>query len=221
MALVDLTGLEGRSVAGLSGGEQQRVALARALAPRPRLLMFDEPMGALDRNLREDLTDQLRGVLKRARVPSIYVTHDQEEAFRIAHRILLLHAGRIVRSGTPEDLWAHPDSPWVARFLGVGNVVQGRVRRDCRSAETYYGTVRLDCKHRHSAGEDIQLLIRATPAARGSALQGEVRERIFLHDRYRVILSGGLFLDLKSAPAVGNKVRITVEPECLGAEPID
>jgi ABC-type Fe3+/spermidine/putrescine transport system ATPase subunit len=217
LALVDLGRFERRSVIGLSGGEQQRVALARALAPRPRLLMFDEPMGALDRNLREELTDQLRGMLQRARVPSIYVTHDQEEAFRIAHRILLLHAGRIVRTGTPEEIWDHPDSAWVARFLGVGTVVRGRVNRDCRSAQTDYGTVRLDCRHRHREAEDIQLLIRPSPATGGSVLHGKVEETIFLHDRYRVVLSGGLFLELKSAPAIGETIRFQVKPECLGA----
>jgi spermidine/putrescine transport system ATP-binding protein len=218
LELVNLDGFEQRSVAELSGGEQQRVALARALAPRPRLLMFDEPMGALDRNLRDELTDQLRRVLQRARVPSIYVTHDQEEAFRIAHRILLLHAGRIVRSGKPEQVWIHPHSAWVARFLGVGTVVRGRIMRGGRRAETEYGTLRLDCGHRHQVGEHVQLLVRPTPALHGSTLEGTVRETIFLHDSYRVVLSGGLFLELTSPPATGGRVRVTVKPECLGVE---
>ncbi|MFN2119204.1 MAG: ABC transporter ATP-binding protein [Anaerolineales bacterium] len=218
LELVDLVGFGRRSVTELSGGEQQRVALARALAPRPRLLMFDEPMGALDRNLREQLTDQLRQVLQRARVPSIYVTHDQEEAFRIAQRVLLLHGGRIVRSGAPEDIWAHPGSPWVARFLGVGSVVRGRITMDCQRAESEYGPLRLDCNHKHRAGEHVQMLIRPTPASHGSTLQGRVRETIFLHDRYRVVLVGGLFLEMESPPVIGDTIRVTVKPECLGTE---
>ncbi|NCP15641.1 ABC transporter ATP-binding protein, partial [bacterium] len=90
VAQVNLTGFEKRGVSDLSGGEQQRVALARALAPRPRLLMLDEPLGALDRALRERLQGELRGILHATGVPAIYVTHDQEEAFAIADRVLLL-----------------------------------------------------------------------------------------------------------------------------------
>jgi spermidine/putrescine transport system ATP-binding protein len=216
--LVDLAGFEHRSVVELSGGEQQRVALARALAPRPRLLMFDEPMGALDRNLREDLTDQLRRVLKRARVPSLYVTHDQEEAFRIGHRILLLHGGRIAASGTPEQVWRHPGSAWVAGFLGVGSVVRGRIMKDGRTADTEYGAFRLMCGHKHRVGDYVQLLVRPAPAHQGSTLEGTVRETIFLRDIFRVVLSGGLFLEMKSPPAPGATIRVAVRPECLGAE---
>src|SRR5574341_866624 len=104
--LVNMPGFAHRRVTDLSGGEQQRVALARALTPRPRLLMLDEPLGALDRTLKEDLLDELRTILHRTRIPAIYVTHDQEEAFAIADRVLLLHEGRIVRQGHPAEVWA-------------------------------------------------------------------------------------------------------------------
>jgi ABC-type Fe3+/spermidine/putrescine transport system ATPase subunit len=87
--LVNLQGFEKRKVTDLSGGEQQRVALARALAPQPRLLMFDEPLGALDKSLKEGLLNQLRDILRKTNIPAIYVTHDQDEAFTIADRILL------------------------------------------------------------------------------------------------------------------------------------
>jgi len=96
---VNLTGFKHRRVTDLSGGEQQRVALARALAPNPHLLMFDEPLGALDRSLREQLLEELRDILRTSGVPAIYVTHDQDEAFKLADRILLLHDGEIVREG--------------------------------------------------------------------------------------------------------------------------
>ena len=115
--LVNLSGFEKSKVNDLSGGEQQRVALARALAPRPRLLMFDEPLGALDRSLKEDLLHELRAILHRTNIPAIYVTHDQEEAFAIADRILLLHEGVILREGTPVEVWNDPQSAWAARFL--------------------------------------------------------------------------------------------------------
>jgi len=116
---VHLTGFDSRRVTELSGGEQQRVALARALAPHPRLLMFDEPLGALDRRLREYLLVEIREILEKSGVPAIYVTHDQAEAFALADRVMLLNEGEIVQSGSPADVFAHPATAWVAEFLGV------------------------------------------------------------------------------------------------------
>jgi len=127
LELVGLPGAERRSVSQLSGGEQQRVALARALAPRPRLLMLDEPMGSLDRSLRERLPEELRGIFERLGITVIYVTHDQDEALTVADRVVLLHAGRIVADGTPEQLWTRPPTAWAARFLGFRNVAPARV----------------------------------------------------------------------------------------------
>ncbi|MCB0118072.1 MAG: ABC transporter ATP-binding protein, partial [Anaerolineales bacterium] len=124
---VNLAGFDSRKVTDLSGGEQQRVALARALAPRPRLLMFDEPLGALDRSLKEDLLNEIRGILHETKIPAIYVTHDQEEAFAIADRILVLHEGTIIRDGTPSEIWKDPQSAFVAKLLGIGNVSEGEV----------------------------------------------------------------------------------------------
>src|SRR5512132_2642668 len=124
LEMVNLTGFGSRHVTDLSGGEQQRVALARALATRPRLLMFDEPLGALDRTLRENLLNELRSILSQTEIPAIYVTHDQEEAFTIADRVLILHDGKIIREGTPAEVWANPESAFVARFLGLGNVFE-------------------------------------------------------------------------------------------------
>ena len=145
---VNLTGFEHRRVTDLSGGEQQRVALARALAPSPRLLMFDEPLGALDRSLREQLMDELRRILHESGVPAIYVTHDQEEAFTLADRVLLLHDGGIVRSGTPEQVWSDPGSVWVAQFLDAGNVVSGIVKSNNKGfqVETSAGVFELNCE---------------------------------------------------------------------------
>lgn len=116
---VDLAGFDSRRVTDLSGGEQQRVALARALAPRPRLLMFDEPLGALDRRLREYLITEIREILRSSGVPAIYVTHDHAEAFALAQRVMLLNEGKIVQRGSPDEIKAHPASAWAAEFLGV------------------------------------------------------------------------------------------------------
>ncbi|MEV5958168.1 ABC transporter ATP-binding protein [Streptomyces sp. NPDC051987] len=128
--LLDLVGLPGaarRAVAGLSGGEQQRVALARALAPRPRLLMLDEPLGQLDRSLRERLVVELRELFGRLGTTVLAVTHDQGEAFALADRVVVMRDGRIAQSGTPLDVWQRPADEFVARFLGFGNVVPATV----------------------------------------------------------------------------------------------
>ncbi len=117
-----------RQVADLSGGEQQRVALARALAPEPRLLMLDEPLGALDRNLREQLMDELRLLLHESNIPAIYVTHDQEEAFTIGDRLVLLNDGQIIQNATPEDVYQTPKNAWVAKFIGLSNLLEGVVQ---------------------------------------------------------------------------------------------
>jgi ABC-type Fe3+/spermidine/putrescine transport system ATPase subunit len=122
---VGLAGFERRDVQTLSGGEQQRVALARALAPRPRLLMLDEPLGALDRTLREHLLGEIHRILRAARQTALVVTHDQEEAFGLADRIVILDAGRVVQEGQPQEVYHHPASAVVARFLGLTNLVPG------------------------------------------------------------------------------------------------
>jgi spermidine/putrescine transport system ATP-binding protein len=126
---VKLKGFEHRRVTDLSGGEQQRVAFARAIAPRPGLLMLDEPLGALDHSLRAQLMEELRQLLHDTGIPTIYVTHDQEEAFKLADRLILLHEGRIEQSGTPEQVYSRPASVWAAHFLGLDNLVEAVVEK--------------------------------------------------------------------------------------------
>lgn len=116
---VQLQGLEDRSPAQLSGGQRQRVALARALAIEPRVLLLDEPFGALDANVRKDLRRWLRSLHETLEVTTVLVTHDQEEAADVADRIVLMNAGRIEQTGTPEALRMQPATPFVARFLGA------------------------------------------------------------------------------------------------------
>ena len=127
LAQVDLAGFERRRVATLSGGQQQRVALARALAAGPRMLLLDEPLGSLDRALRERLTGDLRKVLARPGITALYVTHDQSEAFAVADRVAVIDEGQIVQQGKPEEVWRHPANEFVARFLGFRTVVDATV----------------------------------------------------------------------------------------------
>ena len=118
LALVGLTGFGHRRITELSGGEQQRVALARALAAAPRLLMLDEPLGALDRALRERLVTELRALFVRLGLTSLFVTHDHDEAFALADRLVVMHEGRIEQIGSPVEVWQRPANAFVARFLG-------------------------------------------------------------------------------------------------------
>jgi thiamine transport system ATP-binding protein len=118
LELVGLADFGDRSIADLSGGERQRVALARTLAPEPRLIMLDEPLGALDRALRDRLMTETREILDDRGVTALIVTHDQEEAEALSDRLALMRDGTIVQSGTLPDLLAHPADQWVSEFLG-------------------------------------------------------------------------------------------------------
>ena len=123
MEQVGLADFGRRDVNTLSGGEQQRVALARALAPQPRLLMLDEPLSALDRALREELLRELRQILRVLEQTAIYVTHDQEEAYAVADRVIIMRTGEIQQIGAPDEIYAQPASAYVARFLGLTNIL--------------------------------------------------------------------------------------------------
>jgi putative spermidine/putrescine transport system ATP-binding protein len=127
LAMVGLAGYGKRLPAQLSGGQQQRVALARVLATDPRVLLFDEPLSALDRNLRDSLKYSILDLQRRTRKTAIYVTHDQSEAFAISDRIVVMNEGRVEQVGTQTDIYLHPQTPFVAEFIGANNSLRGTV----------------------------------------------------------------------------------------------
>lgn len=139
LELVNLEGYGERSIFELSGGERQRVALARSLAPAPALIMLDEPLGSLDRGLREELVEELRRILDTAGVTAIYVTHDQDEALALSDRIVIMRAGQIEQVGTPQTIYTHPASDFVARFLGFQNLLLVQVPPGAATVETPIG----------------------------------------------------------------------------------
>ena len=149
LGLVGLAGYGERLPATLSGGERQRVALARALAVEPRVLLLDEPLSALDAGLRERLALDLRDILRAAGTTTVFVTHDQEEAFEVADQVVVMNRGRIEQVGTPEEVFEHPANGFVMDFLGNVNVFHGRVEggRAVAGALAQVG-------HRHSARRD-------------------------------------------------------------------
>jgi spermidine/putrescine transport system ATP-binding protein len=191
---INMSGFAKRKVTELSGGEQQRVALARALAPQPRLLMLDEPLGALDRNLREQLSTELRRILRETKVPAIYVTHDQDEAYAIADRLLLLHDGAILQSGKPHEFYHQPHNVWVAKFFGLGNLIKGSVKTTAPLIiDTPLGTIQASCIHDSlEKGQKTMLLFRPSQACSeeetNNHITGEVIDQIFQGEKYRVTL---------------------------------
>lgn len=158
LTLVNLRGYGERSIFALSGGERQRVALARSLAPRPRLLMLDEPLGSLDRALRESLMDELRTILKRLGLTAIYVTHDQQEALAIGDRVVVMNKGSIEQDAPPRTVWSAPANEFVARFLGFQNLLSAQVSAEQPAiAHTAIGEVQVE---QSAAQGDHVLLVR-------------------------------------------------------------
>jgi ABC-type Fe3+/spermidine/putrescine transport system ATPase subunit len=127
LALVQLGSFADRLPAALSGGQQQRVALARAIVIEPALLLLDEPLGALDRNLRESMQVEIRQIQKRLGITAVLVTHDQEEALTMADREVIMNSGRLEQVGTPEEIYSRPRTRFVASFIGASNFLQGTV----------------------------------------------------------------------------------------------
>jgi ABC-type Fe3+/spermidine/putrescine transport system ATPase subunit len=177
--------------------------------------MFDEPLGALDRTLREDLLNELRSILHHTDIPAIYVTHDQEEALAIADQVLILHNGEIVRGGTPSEVWANPGSTFVAGFLGLGNLLEGTFLGKAR-VKTRLGELSVECEHKHKPGETVPLLARPIPAeADGNPILGTVTDVVFQQDRFKVTFDNGIYVYLPRPPQVGERLDVRVKVECL------
>jgi ABC-type Fe3+/spermidine/putrescine transport system ATPase subunit len=226
--MLTLTGLEGfgdRDVNVLSGGERQRVALARSLAPQPRLLLLDEPLGALDRNLRERLLEELPVILRRVGVTAITVTHDQEEAFALSDRVVLLNEGRVVQTGRPETIYDRPHNAWVARFLGLENLFPARIRH-LQQAEVAFGVLDMaDGADKPQAGVEGQLLIHPwgihLELGAVNPFTALVTQRAFHGSYFRLTLAidgGTLHVDVDPGtppPGPGETVKGWIEPTAL------
>jgi len=130
LEVVNLKGFEKRHISQLSGGQQQRVAIARALVNRPKVLLLDEPLGALDLKLRKDMQNELKRIQQAMEITFIYVTHDQEEALAMSDTVVVMDKGKIQQIGTPEDIYNEPKNAFVADFIGESNIIDGIMRED-------------------------------------------------------------------------------------------
>ncbi|HEV2927925.1 MAG TPA: ABC transporter ATP-binding protein, partial [Propionibacteriaceae bacterium] len=208
LALVELEGREQRRPRQLSGGQQQRVALARALVNRPRALLLDEPLGALDLKLRQAMQLELKRIQREVGITFVYVTHDQEEALTMSDRLVVMNAGRIEQLGSPRELYEHPATRFVANFIGTSNVLTGRLERkgdawalgglgpDERVLVADAGPLQQGQQEVELAVRPEKIMLRAgddPPPPDHCALRVKVTEVVYLgtSTQYRTVTDGG------------------------------
>jgi thiamine transport system ATP-binding protein len=217
--LLELVGLDGyadRYPVTLSGGERQRVALARALAVDPRLLLLDEPLSALDRGLRERLAAEVHDILRAAGATAVLVTHDHEEAFAIADRMAVMRAGRIVQTGTLDEVWSRPADGWTAAFLGYATVLTGAAARRLRELAAPTDT-----------WEAVALRRSALRVDPHGPLLARVQEARVTPDQIRVQLdvdgAGSLpgVAEPGSGIRLGERVRVSIDTSRIAPVPVD
>jgi spermidine/putrescine transport system ATP-binding protein len=215
---VNLTGFERRSVASLSGGQQQRVAIARALAVRPRVLLLDEPLGALDLKLRKDMQMELKNIQQQLGITFIYVTHDQEEALSMSDTIVVMDEGEIQQIGTPKDIYDEPKNAFVADFIGESNIVDGVMLADFR---VRFAGMTFQCVDKGFApSERVDVVVRPedvdiVPPGSG-VLQGTVTSVTFkgVHYEFIVDVQGFKWLiQSTDVQAVDDVIGISIKPD--------
>ena len=229
LELVQLSGFEKRKPGELSGGQKQRVAIARSLINRPKLLLLDEPLGALDLQLRRQMQQELKRLQKKLDITFIYITHDQEEALNMSYRIAVIREGRFEQIGTPAQVYDQPKTSYVARFVGEANIVKGKVGAvQGDRVEFVSGPGKaafLSRGYSFAPGEEVTLAVRgeqaqAVKGLEGPGLQGVVKEKSFAGGMLRISveMSGGEeFIcrshGIDSQLVPGDPVRVTWEPE--------
>lgn len=212
---IRLNGLGSRFPHQLSGGQRQRVALARALVCRPKVLLLDEPLGALDKALREDMQSELRALQKTVGITFVFVTHDQEEALALSDRIAVMSGGKLLQVGSPREVYDRPDSLRVAQFLGKANVLRCKVLQVSGSSTRVevkgIGELRIDGNNTQKcvAGTSMHLILRPEqlalsarkPPAAFQSVQAKIMNRTFLGGLERTeVIAGGHGLVVESAP---------------------
>lgn len=220
LKLVNLAGFEKRSVTKLSGGQQQRVAIARALINRPRVLLLDEPLAALDLKLRKDMQNELKNIQKQLGITFIFVTHDQEEALSMSDTIVVMDNGKIQQIGSPSDIYNEPQNAFVADFIGESNILDGIMNKD------YTVTVEgqtFECLDKGFAeNEPVDVVIRPEDVDIVSPdkgmLSGVVTSVTFLGVHYEIIVDINGFkwmIQTTDLSEVGEEVGLYIEPDAI------
>jgi len=220
LAMVNLRGFEKRNVNLLSGGQQQRVAIARALINSPRVLLLDEPLGALDLKLRKDMQNELKNIQKKTGITFIYVTHDQEEALSMSDKVVVMADGAIQQIGTPTDIYNEPVNAFVADFIGESNILDGEMLRDYR---VKFAGVEFDCLDKgFSANEKIDVVVRPEDvdvvAPEKGMLRGVISSVTFKGVHYEIIVNIGGFkwmIQTTDYAAPGANIGLYIEPDAI------
>ena len=220
LALVNLKGFEKRNINSLSGGQQQRVAIARALAVKPRVLLLDEPLGALDLKLRKDMQVELKNIQQRLGITFVYVTHDQEEALSMSDTIVVMDGGVIQQVGTPIDIYNEPKNAFVADFIGESNILDG-VMRDDLVAE--FAGRRFDCLDKgFGKDEPVDVVIRPEDvdvvSVEKGMVCGDVTSVTFKGVHFEIIVDVDGFkwmIQTTDYVAPGAHIGIFIEPDAI------
>lgn len=220
LELINLKGFERRNIASLSGGQQQRVAIARALVVKPRVLLLDEPLGALDLKLRKDMQVELKNIQQRLGITFIYVTHDQEEALSMSDTIVVMDSGVIQQIGTPTDIYNEPKNAFVADFIGESNIIEGVMRADFWVEMAGHKFKCLD--KGFGVDENVDVVVRPEDVdvvpVENSMISGVVTSITFKGVYYEIIVEIKGFkwmIQSTDHQEVGSTIGLNVEPDAI------
>lgn len=220
LELVNLKGFQKRNISSLSGGQQQRVAIARALAVEPRVLLLDEPLGALDLKLRKDMQVELKNIQKRMGITFIYVTHDQQEALSMSDTVVVMNGGRIQQIGTPIDIYNEPKNAFVADFIGESNILDGVMLDDFKAK--FSGAIFQCLDKGFKVNESVDIVVRpedvdVVPYGEGT-ISGVITSNTFKGVHFEMIVDIDNFkwmIQTTDYYPVGTKIGIQIEPDAI------
>jgi spermidine/putrescine transport system ATP-binding protein len=218
LKLVKLEGYETRKVHKMSGGQQQRVAIARAVVNEPKLLLLDEPLGALDLKLRQDMQYELKEMQESLGISFVFVTHDQEEALTMSDTVVVMREGVIQQIGSPEDIYNEPENRFTASFIGESNIVEGIMKKDYL---VHFEGIDFECVDKgFSPNEEIDVVIRpediVLDVPKDNAINGVVDDMIFkgVHYEIIVLVNGREYIIHSTDPQeIGDEVSLNFDPD--------
>ena len=217
LEMVDLEGFETRKISTLSGGQQQRIAIARAIVNEPKILLLDEPLGALDLKMRKEMQIELKSMHERLGITFIYVTHDQEEALTMSDKIVVMSEGKIQQVGTPEDIYNEPKNAFVADFIGESNIFSGIMTGECK---VRFCGAEFKCVDNVEQGTMIDAVIRPEDILitepRKGIIKGVVNDVVFKGVHYEITIQSGkneIVVQSTKKSEVGEEVGLLVEPD--------